>query len=90
VLYLDFERHAAAATSYCLLIEYCANHNPILLKQLDRPATWNEHNTVILDNNAVTQLNLITTDSGASKSKFHSIFSLISQVSTGMGKRMLK
>lgn len=84
--YIDMERTSTALISYILLLTFCYNQNETLINQIDPPLIWNEVDNLILDNNCVNQLNLVGTGSG----KLNSVFDLVNQTSTSMGRRLLK
>lgn len=88
VQYLDLEFKASVVVSFCIMLEFCTDHNRYLLKKLGRPELWNNNNTLILDNNSINQLNLIPSR-GCSK-RTDSVLGIITETSTNMGKRLLK
>ena len=87
VEYLDLDFKQSTAIAYCIMLEFCKDHNKNLLKQLKRPTIWDNNKTLILDNNAINQLNLINT---GRHSKNGSVLDIITETSTNMGKRLLK
>lgn len=87
--YLDLERYREATFSYCLLLEFCQSHNKVLLNHLQRPDVWDGSNQFILDNNAITQLNLVNSMTPSNR-KHSSVLSVVCETCTSMGKRLLK
>lgn len=102
---LNLERMHYGRISYLILLQYCYEHNEIIIKKLHKPdTTWIDMDRhLILTHNAVVQLNLIP----APKSQHHyskinsklelqhcnqfdSVFSVINFTSTPMGRRFLK
>lgn len=86
--YLNMEYLQSALISYISLLDFCYNQNETLISQIDIPIIWNENNHLILDNNCVNQLNLVSTESRSGKHS--SVYDLINQTSTAIGRRLLK
>ena len=84
--YLDLEKHPTALIAYLLVLNFCYNQNETIINDLDKPLIWNSSDCLILDNNCINQLNMISYDNA----KYSSIFNLINQTSTSMGRRLLK
>lgn len=83
---LGISRYTTATTSFISLLQYCLDHNPMLVESIKIPNVEQQKNTLVLANNAILQLNLINND----KFKFASIFNLINFTTTAMGYRLLK
>ncbi len=84
--FLDMEQLPTALLSFIMLLNFCYNQNETILKEIDRPLIWHNQNHLILDNNCINQLNLTSREN----LKESSVFNLVDQTSTAMGKRYLK
>jgi DNA mismatch repair protein MutS len=76
--YLNLEKYQCAVVSYLALLEFCQDHNKDLLDKLHTPERWNNSQHLILDNNAIQQLNLLE------------VIKEVDTTSTNMGSRLLK
>jgi len=90
--YLNLELFQATTIAFCIMLQFCKDHNKELLTKLHKPIIWDNSTTLILDNNAITQLNLLPHLSGAGQKshKNSSILNIINETNTNMGARMLK
>lgn len=86
--YIGLERCPLIITSFIILLDYCYNQNEHILEKIQIPEIWNNHSRLILDNNSTGQLNIFNAF-GNSGGKMSSVFSLLNQTSTPMGKRYL-
>lgn len=84
--YLNLERYPTATISYLLLLDFCHKQNETILDHIAIPKIWNDDRYMILENNCIEQLSLVTKNT----QKLGSIFNLVDQTSTAMGKRLLK
>ena len=80
------ERYTTALTTLTYLLEYCLNHNPILVKDLKLPVFFETAKYLQLANNAITQLDILNSLEG----KTASLFNLVNFTNTPMGYRLLK
>lgn len=87
---LDLENLNSGRNSYILLLLFAYEHNTNIIKRLDKPSIWEEHEYLKLSNNAIYQLNLVNQNDSMNTYKLDSIFSLIDNTSTSLGKRLLK
>ena len=83
--YLDLELIQYSRISFCLLLQFCYAHSPDILSQIDKPAITYDENQLILHNNTLYQLNIITFNKGET-----SLLDVIDKTSTQLGKRLLK
>lgn len=85
---MNLERKQYATTSLIILLRFLTTHNVNLLTNLNIPEVYiyNEH--LILGNNAIDQLNVISNQ--ASENKISSLFDVVNKTTTIMGKRFLK
>jgi DNA mismatch repair protein MutS len=86
--YLGLERMEYASTSYMYLLSYVYQHDPSLIKKLQKPEIWENERHLLLASNAITQLDLISTQN--TRQKKSSIYNLINHCRTKMGRRLLK
>jgi DNA mismatch repair protein MutS len=85
--YVNLETHPTVVIAYLTLLDFCYQQADTILNQIEVPTVWNHINHMILDNNCISQLNLIST---TSTQKISSVFNLIDHTNTAMGKRLLK
>ena len=89
--YLNFEKIPYATLSYIILMDYAYQHNENIIKNLYKPEIFEEQKHLTLGNNAIFQLNVLEThiQEGPYK-KFKSLFDVINNTNTSMGRRFLK
>lgn len=81
--YIDMEYKPTALVSYVYLIQFVFEHNENLLSKIQKPIVHEATtNTLILANNSVHQLNIVSGDAS-----IHQLFNLCQ---TSMGKRYFK
>lgn len=84
--YLGLEHYPFATISFISTIEFAYSHNETIVKNIEKPKIVMTPDSLILATDTINQLNIV----GTSKSKFGSVFNLINQTNTAMGKRLLK
>jgi len=84
--YLGITRFTTAISSFVALANYCLDHNPILLTNLSPPSIYSNESCLMLANNAIEQLDLVS----QSKGKTASVFNLVNFTNTSMGHRLLR
>lgn len=82
--YLDLERKGHASISYIKLLEFAYEHNENIIKNIQKPKVIENEKNLLLVNNTIQQLNL------DDKQGIPSVFSIVNNTSTTMGKRLLK
>lgn len=88
---LNLEKHPQLVTSWITLIDYIYEHNPQVIKNIDYPELIFNNNYLLLENNAIEQLNLITNNALETvNKKFQSVYHVINNCLTCIGKRYLK
>ena len=91
--YLSLTKLQCATIAYILLLQFCCDHKAELLRYLKEPEQWDESKTLVLDYNAICQLNLNEEHyrvSGIKQKKvLHSVCTLMDSTTTNMGKRLL-
>ena len=85
--YIGLEKYPIIVSSFINLLEFCYDKNEAILSSIKHPKLW-DNIRLILDNNAAIQLNIINTTS-TSNGKLSSVFNLINNTSTPMGRRYL-
>lgn len=85
--YLDLERSPLATISYIHLLDFAYIHNEEIVKKINKPDIFKSENYLLLTNNSINQLNVISNDSS---SIYNSLFSVINKTSTSIGRRMLR
>jgi|694.fasta_scaffold23806_6 DNA mismatch repair protein MutS len=90
--YLELDKFLIASTSLVLLMDFLIDHNNNLVDNLNVPEFFIDSTHLILGNNAIYQLNLVESDSYnyASNTKFKSLYDIVNNASTNMGKRYIK
>jgi len=90
---IGLEKYPNAVISWVTLIDYTYEHNPKILKNIDLPVLITNENYLLLENNAIEQLNLISNNSlelSQVGKKYQSVYHVINNCTTSMGKRYLK
>ena len=80
--YLDMERSPHALAGYVLLIEFVHEHNPMLLRRMSRPETFERRERLALSTSTLDQMNV------TGKSKY-TLFNVVNKCTTKSGKRLL-
>ena len=81
--YIDLEKKIYALVSYIVLLDFSYEHNVKIIEKIQKPTHWEYNDHLILYNNAIYQLNIISNNN-------KSLFDIIQKTSTNMGKRLLK
>jgi DNA mismatch repair protein MutS len=88
---LNLEKYPELVTSWIILVDYVYEHNPKVIKNIDYPELILNNNYLLLENNAIEQLNLITNNAlEISNKKYQSVYHVINNCLTCFGKRYLK
>jgi DNA mismatch repair protein MutS len=96
---LGLDKYNYGRISYMLILKYCYDHNELLLSKICKPDTkWiDEKSHLILTHNAILQLDLLPTinneklnRANRGKTKIDSLFSVLNNTSTILGKRLLR
>lgn len=90
--FLGLEKYPVASACFLSMLKFCEEHDQTIVKQLSMPTLWTNSTQLILDTNAINQLNLVdgyqTSNVHHSKRSVLRIFT--SSATTTMGKRLLK
>jgi DNA mismatch repair protein MutS len=90
--FLNLEKTPTSLMAFILMLQFCYNQNECVIKNIHPPVIWESERYLILDNNCINQLNLIssTNSTNSTNDKLSCIFNLVDNTSTPMGKRLLK
>lgn len=84
--WLELTKFMTARLALISMLNYVVNHNRILSQNLKKPSLWFSDKYLLLANNAIMQLDLVSNN----RDKYSSVFNLVNFTSTNMGKRLLK
>jgi DNA mismatch repair protein MutS len=87
--YFELNKYVYATIAMVIGFDYLYQHNPYLIKGLKQPKLYNNHKYMVMYNNAQYQLNIIDYYK-MENSKNKSLYSLLNNCCTVMGKRELK
>lgn len=83
--FLDLEFMPLVSESLAILIDFIIDHDPNIIQKLSHPVMVDNKTTVLLGNNAVEQLQIISKDPDEM-----TVFKIINNTATSMGKRLLR
>lgn len=87
--YLGLEKYPSSIVSFVLLLNFAYEHNANILNKIIKPVISKQSKILELSYNTITQLNLLS-GKDELNSKFSSLYSILNQTSTIMGRRLLK
>ena len=87
--FLDIEKLKFGCISYISLLQFAYEHNDMIINKIDKPEIWNINKFLILTNDSIRQLNLIDNTFNINN-KFNSLYGIVNNTSTSIGKRFLK
>lgn len=83
--HLNLELLSYGRTSFIYLLNFCNEHDPTSISKISEPSINFDSNNLVLHNNAIYQLGIIT------QSSFEkSLFDIINKTSTSIGSRLLR
>jgi DNA mismatch repair protein MutS len=88
--FIGLENMPFALNSYIFLLQFAYEHSEQIIQNLVPPDIWQLDRHLSLTNNTINQLNLVADPSLNCKSKFNSLFAVINNTSTTIGKRYLR
>ena len=88
--YIGLENMPFALLSYIFLLQFAYEHSENIIKDIEPPSIWERESHLSLTNNSINQLDLINNPSLNLKMKFNSLFAVINNTSTSIGRRYLK
>ncbi len=83
--YLNLEKHPSIIISYLLLLRFAYEHDENIVKNVHYPKFWDDSSYLILENNAIYQLNIVKTHTIST-----SLIDLLDNTNTSIGKRLHK
>jgi DNA mismatch repair protein MutS len=87
--YIDMEFNPYALISFVASLDFAYKHNESIITRIGKPNIWEEKRHLVLTNSSVTQLNLVDNNYN-NYSKFSSLFGVVNNTSTAIGKRLLR
>ena len=73
------------------LLQFAYEHNETVINKLEKPEIWENNKYLILTNDSIRQLNLVDNSFQQNmNNKFNSLFGIVNNASTAIGKRLLK
>ena len=89
--YIGFAKLPYCMVSFVILLDYINSINPSLLNNLSIPKKFYGKPTLRLENNAISQLNVFRNqvDMNITNKKFKSLFDIVDNTSTSIGKRFM-
>lgn len=90
--YLDLEKLPYAIISLITILDYSYQHNEKIISHIYKTKIFNNNQHLILGNNAVFQLNVFENNAleVISNTKYKSLFDVVNNTSTAMGRRHLR
>ena len=88
--YLDLEQKNFATICYLFLLNFAYEHSENIVKKISKPELWEQSQYLSLTNNTINQLNLVSHNSININTKFNSLYAVINNTSTPIGKRFLR
>ena len=86
--FLDLERMQIGLISYIILLNFAYKHNETIINKINKPEIWDSDKYLILTNNSIHQLDVISSKDNINKNS--SLFGIVNNTSTALGKRLLK
>jgi DNA mismatch repair protein MutS len=89
---LDINTKIYGTTSFVMLLDYLHDYSTNIINSLSMPTHNVENNNLLLGNNAVYQLSVLSHDDSMymSNTKYKSLYDIVCNASTPMGKRYIK
>ena len=88
--YLDLEQKNFAMICYLFLLNFAYEHSEHIVKKISKPELWEQSHYLSLTNNTINQLNIVSHNSVNVNTKFNSLYAVINNTSTPIGKRFLR
>lgn len=83
--YLNLSKHPSIITTFVLLLRFAYEHDENIVKNVHYPTFWDDSDYLILENNAIYQLNIVKTHTIN-----NSLIELLDNTSTSIGRRLHK
>lgn len=84
--FLDLERRPFATTSYVYLLQFAMRHNEAVMNMISRPSILTENDNLIIEYNALRQLNIVHSNDQKQNSLLH----ILNRCRTAIGRRFFK
>ena len=88
--YVDLETKPYGTVAFTLALDFAYRHNEKVINSIEKPQVWDKNNYLILTNNSINQLNIVSHPAMNTKCHFNSLFAVINNTSTSFGKRKLR
>jgi len=89
--YLDLENKPFGLLSYVQVLDFAYEHNATIVDKICKPNIVETKKHLTLTNNCINQLNLVEySATQALNCKYNSLFSVLNNASTSIGKRLLR
>ena len=88
--YLDLETKPFGLISYIFLLNFAYEHNAKIIEKINKPEIWHSDKYLCLANNTINQLNLVDHAMQNVNCKYSSLFAVLDNTSTNIGKRYLR
>ena len=89
--YLDLENMPFGLLSYIQVLDFAYEHNSTIVDKICKPNIVETKKQLTLTNNCINQLNLVEhSATQALNCKYNSLFSVLNNASTSIGKRLLR
>jgi DNA mismatch repair protein MutS len=89
--YLDLENMPFGVLSYIQVLDFAYEHNATIVDKICKPNIVETLKQLTLTNNCINQLNLVEhSATQALNCKYNSLFSVLNNASTSIGKRLLR
>jgi DNA mismatch repair protein MutS len=85
---LEFNQNEIATQSFCFLLDFLREHNPLLIKKIDLPVFNQSSDRVLLLNHTIQQLNIIPGETKEGFGHLSSVLTFLNKCSCAMGKRL--
>lgn len=88
--YVDLETKPYGTIAFTLALDFAYRHNEKVINAIEKPQVWDKNNYLILTNNSINQLNIVSHPAMNTKCHYNSLFAVINNTSTSFGKRKLR
>lgn len=88
--FLALENQPTACAAYVSMLRFVLDHNDAVLQKLSTPCRLNDMSRCVLENNAVQQLNVLSSQNKSVLGAPGSLFDVVNKCSTALGRRELR
>lgn len=86
--YIDLSSYPDLVISFIFLLQFVYNHDNSIINKIKKPIIILDYEHLVLNNDSIYQLNII--NNNKINNKYSSLFNLVDNTKTNMGKRLLK